>query len=192
MAPVAAQGSRDITELLDAAGRGDAASMDELYARAYEELRRIARRQLAQRASATLQTTVLVHETYLKLFREATADVRNRAHFYALCARAMRQILVDHFRARQASKRGDGVAAFELRDDDVPVEFRGDLLLGLDEALSRLAGLNPRLARVVECRFFGGMTQEETAAALGITDRTVRSDWRKARAFLARELAADG
>ncbi len=181
---------RDITELLQAASRGDAGSMDKLYARAYQELRQIARHQLARRKAATLQTTALVHEAYLKLFPEAAVDLTNRAHFFALCARAMRQILIDHFRSHQADKRGGGKAARELREGDVPVNDQGALLLDIDAALDRLTELNPRLTQVVECRYFGGLTQQETAAALGITDRTVRSDWRKARAYLARELGS--
>ncbi len=184
--------AREITELLQAASRGDAGSMDELYARAYGELRQIARHQLARRQAATLQTTALVHEAYLKLFPEAAVDLTNRAHFFALCARAMRQILIDHFRSHQAEKRGGREVALELRDGDVPVHDQGALLLDIDEALTRLNELNPRLTQVVECRFFGGLSQKETAAALGITDRTVRSDWRKARAYLARELGTGG
>lgn len=180
----------DITQLLRSVAAGDAGAFDRLYELAYDELRQIARRQRWRHpAGGTLQTTALVHEAYVKLFDASTLDPQDRAHFFALAARAMRQVLIDHFRGAQADKRGGAAVRVELAEHDVPVEQRGAVLLALDEALGRLERLDPRLARVVECRFFGGMTQDEIAAALGVTDRTVRNDWRKAKAFLARELA---
>ena len=182
--------SGEITQLLVAAAAGDKGALDDLYERTYDELRQIARRQLRRGAPAeTLQTTALVHEAYLKLFEHAAVDLQDRAHFFALAARAMRQILVDHFRGKSSEKRGGSKPHFELREGEVPVERRGDLVLAIDQALGRLGQLDERLVRVVECLFFGGMTQAETATALSITDRTGRRDWRKARAFLARELS---
>ncbi len=182
--------SGDFTRLLQAVAGGDRGAADDLYGLAYEELKQIARRQLRRgRPGETLQTTALVHEAWLKLFEHARTDPTDRAHFYALAARAMRQILVDTFRAGRAEKRGGDRYRLEFLEGDVPVEQRGEVLLAVDAALTRLAELEPRLSKVVECRFFGGMTQEETAVALGVSERTVRGDWRKARAFLTRELS---
>ena len=180
----------EITQLLSAAKGGDAAAIDRLYDRVYDELRRIARAKLRQLSGGTLHTTELVHEAYLKLFDREDLEFGDRAHFFALSARAMRQILVDTFRRRRAEKRGGDLRPLTLDAAEIPVEQRGDVVLAVDEALSRLSRLSERLGRVVECRFFGGMTEEEIAALLGVTARTVRSDWRKARAWLARDLAS--
>lgn len=180
---------KDITELLAAAQEGDPTALDRLYDQVYDELRSIARANLRQLSGGTLRTTELVHEAYLKLFGRDALDLRDRAHFFALSARAMRQILVDAFRGRGAAKRGGLYRPVTLDSGEIPVQERGGLLLAVDEALSRLSQLSERLARVVECRFFGGMTEQEIGAALGVTERTVRSDWRKARAWLARELS---
>jgi RNA polymerase sigma factor (TIGR02999 family) len=139
-------------------------------------------------AGSTLQTTALVHEAYLKLYR--TTKFNDRAHFLRAAALAMRHVLVNYARERLAEKRGGGAVSQSLDTaDDVSTEDRS--LVDIHEALSRLAELDSRLARIVECRFFGGYSEEDTAVALGITDRTVRRDWIKARAWLRRELADD-
>jgi RNA polymerase sigma factor (TIGR02999 family) len=157
----------------------------------YQDLRRIARRERYRvRAGVTLQTTALIHEAYLKL--EHLASFNDHEHFLRACALAMRHILVNHARDRMASKRGGGVANISL--DDAP-EMSGapdEVILKINDALLGLAELSPRLAQVVECRFFAGYDDAETARALGLTDRTVRRDWVKARAWLRRELGAGG
>jgi len=165
----------------------------------YAELRRVAHRQLAAEPSGhTLTTTALVHEAYLRLANERRAGFSNRAQFFALAARTMRRVLVDYARRHRAARRG-GVLARPMSFDDVgegrdadalAVAARGDELLALDEALERLAALDERLAHVVECRFFAGLTEAETAEALGISTRTVSADWTMARGWLYRELRA--
>ena len=152
----------------------------------YEELRRIARRQLRNEAPGhTLNTTALVHEAYLRLAAPAHLDVSGRAEFLAIAAMAMRRVLIDYARQRTAQKRGGVQMRVELDDIEVAADDRAEQLLSLDEALTALASSNPRLARVVDCRFFGGMSQEETALALQLTPRTLRRDWTKARMWLA-------
>lgn len=180
----------EITRVLQAARGGDEAALETLYREVYQELRRLARGQLNRLRGGSLQTTELVHEAYLRLCPQLELGVEDRAHFFAISARAMRQVLVDHFRRRSAIKRGGGDPPLSLDEGLVPVAERGRVLLDLDHALEQLAGLNPRLARVVELKFFGGMTEEEIALALGLSVRTVRNDWRKAKAWLARELAS--
>jgi RNA polymerase sigma factor (TIGR02999 family) len=153
----------------------------------YEDLRRIARRErLRVRAGGTLQTTALVHEAYLKL--QNMADFNDREHLLRASALAMRHILVNHARDRMARKRGGGVPDIALDDAPEVGAVPDEAILEINEALERLAGFSPRLAQVVECRFFAGYDDVETAAALGLTDRTVRRDWVKARAWLRREL----
>jgi RNA polymerase sigma factor (TIGR02999 family) len=177
---------------------GDGQELPALAAAVYDELRAIARRHLAAAgapaAGTTLTTTGLVHEAYLKLVGPAeehgVGRWRDRPHFLATAAVAMRQILVDRARARAAHKRGGAGARVTLDEDAVAVADAPEALLEVDDALDQLAGLSPRLARVVECRFYGGMTEEEIAAALGVTVRTVQRDWAKARMLLRRALAA--
>ena len=157
----------------------------------YDELRRIAHRQLsAERTGHTLCTTALVHEAYVKLADQASARFANRSHFLAVASQAMRRILVAYARRVKAEKRGGSWQRLDFDAVEIPVEERADVLMALDGALERLAVLNSRLSRVVECRFFGGMTEEEVADALGITERTVRRDWIKAKGWLVRELEA--
>ena len=180
----------EITRMLQAARGGDAVAVEALYGEVYQELRRLARGQINRLRGGTLQTTEVVHEAYLRLFGGAALDVGDRAHFYSVSARAMRQVLIDHFRGRQAAKRGGDARPLTLEEGRVPVEERGRALLDLDEALERLAELDPRLSQVVELRFFGGMTQEEIGSVLGVSERTVRNDWIKAKGWLAREMAA--
>ena len=182
----------EITQLLLDAQGGDESALDQLYAQVYDELRRLARSQLRKKPGAVLRTTTLVHEAYIKLVDQSRVSVKNRGHFFALSARAMRQILVDHFRRDSAGNRGGKQAALQLDEGNVPVAERGDAVLAVDEALTRLAELNDRLSRVVEYRFFGGMTQEQVADYLELSERTVRSDWLKAKAWLARELVQYG
>jgi RNA polymerase sigma factor (TIGR02999 family) len=182
---------QNVTELLRAARKGSPEASDDLFALVYQELRGVARRQLRKNSAGTLQTTALVHEAYLKLCDQASLDVRDRGHFFALASRVMRQVLVDHFRRRSSEKRGGNRVHLPFEDGDIPMEDRGDALLALDRALDKLAALNERLGRVVECRFFGGMTEQDIAGVLGVTDRTVRNDWVKARAWLSRELASE-
>jgi RNA polymerase sigma factor (TIGR02999 family) len=155
----------------------------------YDELRVIAHRRLAASArGGTLSTTALVHEAYLKLVDQSRADWRDRAHFLALASLAMRHVLVDRAKARNTQKRGGERRRITLDAAHIAIDDQPDALLQLDEAMSRLAELQPRLARVVECRFFGGLTEEEIAEALGVTVRTVQRDWAKARMLLQRAL----
>ena len=170
---------------------GTSPDVDALFPVLYDELKRIASHQLRlERPGHTLCTTALVHEAYDRLAEQTRALWVNKAQFLSVAARAMRRILVDHARKFRAAKRGGGRERLDLDAVDIPLEDRAEMLVGLDEALDRLAGLNPRLAQVVECRFFGGMTEDETAEALGITDRTVRRDWIKAKGWLHGELAS--
>lgn len=183
--------SGEITQLLSAARDGDRDAADRLFALVYQELHRIAHRQLGS-GGDSLRTTDLLHETYLKLAQGQAATPRDRGHFFAVAARAMRQILVDHARRRQAQKRGAGVRAGLLDDERIGAATQIEEILAVDTALGRLEALDPRLARLVELRFYAGLSVDETAAALEVSDRTVKRDWRKARAFLYRELAAAG
>lgn len=182
----------EITQLLQRHHRGDRAAFDHLVPMVYERLRIIARGQLARaggRRDRTLDTTALVQEAYLQLVGEHGVDWQDRAHFFAICARAMRRILVDDARRRQAAKRGGGVADLTLQPDLVAVDSQAELVLAVDEALQGLAAFNERLARVVECRYFAGLTEEETALALDSSLRTVQRDWMRARAWLLKALA---
>ena len=164
-------------------------SVDESVALVYEELRAIAHRRLVARDHAgTLSTTALVHEAYLKLADQSRAGWRDRSHFLALASLAMRHVLVDRARERMALKRGGVRRQITLNEDVVAVEDQADVVLQLNEALDRLATVDPRLAQVVECRFFGGLTESDTAESLGVTVRTVQRDWVKARVLLRRML----
>ena len=180
----------DITELLIAWRSGDRDALDRLFTRVYDELRRIAHRRLGrERDDHTLATTALVNEAYLKLVDQTRAHWSDRAHFFAVAATAMRRILVDHARQHRARKRGAAPERVKL-DDEVLADAalvadqRADTLLALEDALTRLAEVDERVSRVVELRFFGGLSEEETAQALGVTPRTVERDWVKARGWL--------
>lgn len=180
---------RDVTELLDAYRRGDEAAIDEVVSLVYAELKRIALRELRkERSDHTLQPTALAHEAYVRLVGQRDAAWQNRAHFLGCAARAMRNILVDHARARRAEKRGGGDARVELREDARAVPARSVDLLALDEALGRLAELNARQARVVEMRFFGGLSNEEISETLEVSHGTVSNDWNAARSWLRIQL----
>ena len=177
------------TDILTELRSGKRESLDRLLPLLYEELRAIAHRQLAARDSgATLQTTALVHEAYLKLVDQSRAEWRDRSHFLALAALAMRHVLVDRAKARTAFKRGGERRRITLDEDQIAVDEQPEALLQLHEAMNQLAEVQPRLAQVVECRFFGGLTEEEVAHALGVTVRTVQRDWAKARMLLRRAL----
>jgi RNA polymerase sigma factor (TIGR02999 family) len=187
-ADLTAPGDESITDLLLRLGRGEGEVMDRLYPLVYEQLRRIAHRRMhAERPGHTLGTTGLVHETYLRLVDQTRVEWHDRAQFYALAARAMRRVLVDYARRYRTLQRGGGLKRVPLTEDAALTE-RGEALLALDEALERLAALNGRLSQVVECRYFAGLTEEETAEVLGVTTRTVQRDWAKARGWLYLEL----
>lgn len=180
----------EITALLQEARSGDGDAMERLLPLVYEDLRRIAHRQLAgERDGHTVSTTALVHEAYLR-FVDRRVEWCNRGQFFGVAAQAMRLVLVDYARQHRAAKRGGALEQVPLDDAVLVVEERADLLIGLDEALTRLAVLDPRQSRVVECRFFGGLTEQETAEVLGVTERTVRRDWIKAKGWLHQELNA--
>lgn len=186
----------DPTTLLTEWRDGNRAALDQLFPLVYEDLRRRAHRSLrGERAGHTLTTTVLVHETYLKLLDVSRVRIQDRAHFLALAATAMRRVLVESARRYRAAKRGGGqqgtpgAGPFDLENTGVLSFQRASEMLALDEALARLEAIQPRLARTVELRFFGGMTVEETAEALELAPRTVKLEWQKARAWLYRELA---
>lgn len=184
-------GTDDVTTLLRGAGAGDKETLDRLLPLVYEQLRRVASVHLAtEREGHTLDTTALVHETYLKLVDQTRAEWSDRAQFFAVASIAMRRILVDHARKRAALKRGGDRKRVPLDAANLSVEDRAHTLIELDQALTRLAGIDERMSRVVECRFFGGMTEEETAEALGVSARTVRSDWATAKGLLYLELSA--
>jgi len=183
--------TQPLTELLLALREGQAGAVDRLYPLVYEELRRIAHRAIrGERTGHTLGTTGLVHEAYLGLVDQTRLEYRDRAHFYGIAARAMRHILVDYARRHGAAKRGGNLRAIPLDEAILAVEDRADALLALDEALGELERLDPRLGQVVQCRFFGGLTEEETGEVLGVTARTVRRDWLKAKGWLYQHLSA--
>jgi RNA polymerase sigma factor (TIGR02999 family) len=177
------------TAVLTVLRNGSRESLDRLVPSLYEELRIIAHRRIARRPDGgTLETTGLVHEVYLKLVDQSGAGVRDRAHFLALASLAMRHVLVDRAKARGRLKRGGATGWITFDEERIAVGDQPEALLQLDDALSWLASLEPRLARVVECRFFGGLSETEIAAALGVTERTVQRDWVKARMLLRRAL----
>ncbi len=180
----------NVTRLLQAARAGDAAALDRVIPLVYDDLRRLAKRELRREAAPrTLHATSLVHEAYLKLASGGSLPVEDRAHFLAIAARAMRQVLVDQARRRSASKRGGGWARTTLSTGAGALEVDPDQLLALDSALAQL---DERQRQVVEMRFFAGLEETEVARALGLSDRTVRRDWVKARARLYRALYMDG
>lgn len=180
----------DVTGLLQAYRAGDRCALDDLVPLLNRELHRIARHQMAaQPAGHTLQTTALVNEAYLHLVDAQRASWLDRSHFIAACSQIMRRILVDHARSRQAAKRGGGVALASLEEAWVASVEPDTDVVALDEALENLARSDPRKAKVVELRFFGGLSVKETAAVLEISEESVLRDWRLARAWLASELS---
>ena len=179
----------EVSQLLVEWGRGDQAALGRLMPLVYDELRRLASRHLRrERPDHTLQTTALVHEAYLALVGQQHAHWQNRAQFFAIAAQLMRRILVDYARSHQAAKRGGDYIKLSLDDAAAMSDEKSAGLLALDEALDRLAKLDPQQSRVVELRVFGGLSVEETAAALGISPRTVKREWSMARAWLHQQL----
>jgi RNA polymerase sigma factor (TIGR02999 family) len=183
----------DITRVLAGIHAGGRDALDQLVPVVYEELRRLAQRQMrGERPDHTLGTTALVHEAYLKLSGLDRIRWQNRAQFLSIAAQAMRRVLINHASARHTQKRGGGREKISLDDVVLLAEGRADDLLALDAALTRLSELDERQARVVECRFFAGLSIEETADALEVAPATVKRDWAVARAWLNRELSATG
>ncbi len=178
----------EITQLLQKWQDGDRQALEDLIPFVYRDLHRLAKRELGRRRGpSTLDATVLVHEAYMRL-ENGQKVWKNRGHFFAVASKAMRQIVVDHARRSHAEKRGGGVADLSLEEGQIPVDEKAESLLALDQALNNLSKLNERLTQVVECRFFAGLSVDETAEALGVTRRTVHRDWIKAQTLLRREL----
>jgi len=179
----------DITGLLVDWGKGDKAALDRVIPLVYEELRRLAHRQMRrERAGDTFQTTALVHEAYMRLVDYERMQPRDRAHFLAIAAQAMRRILIERARSRASAKRGSGGQKISLDEaQDLSGERAADLI-ALDEALTNLASIDPRKAQIVELKYFGGLTIEETAEVLEISTPTVERDWQTARIWLHREI----
>ena len=189
--PVDGTTSTAITDVLLQLRGGDPAVVDRLFAAVYDELRRVAHHALLrERPGHTLGTTGLVHETYFKLVDQSRVEWQDRGHFFGVAARAMRQILVDYARRRGALKRGGRVEVLALEEGLVAAEERAEAFLAVDDALTRLAAHDAGMAQVVECRFFAGLTEEETAEATGTSVRTVQRRWRRAKAWLYQELAS--
>src|SRR5215470_17186892 len=184
--------TQEITQLLRQWTDGNEEASEKLLPLLYADLRRMAQRYMRQeRPDHTLQTTALINEAYLRLVDWKNIRWQNRAHFFAVCAQVMRRILVDFARSRKYQKRGAGIHV--LRLDEVPVvsHRRASEIIALDDALQRLSEIDPRKSRIVELRFFGGLTVEETAAVLKVTSRTILREWDLAKAFLHREMSAE-
>jgi RNA polymerase sigma factor (TIGR02999 family) len=179
------QASQRVTELLVAFSKGDQAALDQLMPLVYDELHRMAKQYMrGQPRGLTLQTTALIHEAYLKLVDQPNKHWQNRAHFFAVAAQAMRHILVDYARSRHAAKRGGEVRLVSLNEAAIVSDERAAEVIAVDEALTELAKLHPRQSQVVELRFFGGLSVEETAHVLKVSPDTVGRDWRMAKAWL--------
>jgi len=187
-----AQAPQNVTQLLVDWGNGDKEALDRLVPIVYDELRRQAARYLRhERAGHTLQTTALIHEAYLRLIDQKNVQWQNRAHFFGIAAQLMRRILVDHARTRKRAKRGGSGIRVPL-EDAVAIARAPDLdVVALDEALNRLAEIDEQQGKIVELRFFSGLTVEETAEVLGISPATVKRDWSMAKAWLHREITND-
>jgi RNA polymerase sigma factor (TIGR02999 family) len=184
--------SSEATMLLLDARRDGQSAADQLYPILYEELQRIAHGLLKhERRDHTLSTMALVHEAYFRLVDQTRVEWQDRAHFCAVAAGAMRRILVDYARRRHAKKRGGRQDPLPLDEARMAVHAQADLIIDLDEAMTRLSALDDRLSKVVECKFFGGLTEEETAEVLQTSARTIRRDWVKAKAWLFKELYPD-
>lgn len=186
MPPSDSYSDYSITQLLDAWRGGDARAGNALFAIVYDDLRLLARRQLARgRAGQTLAPTVLVHEAYMKFAERSAPDVVDRSHFFAVAASAMRHVVIDYVRRSRSQKRDPGAPLMVLDGDAAPADGTSSVdLIAMNEALDQLEALDPRQARVVELRFFGGLELEEIAEQLHVSPRTVKRDWRQARAFL--------
>ena len=182
--------SGNITRLLQDYEKGNREVLDEIFPLVYEELRRLAANRLRdERADHTLQPTALVHEAYLKLIDQTRVSWQNRAHFFGIASQLMRRIVIDHARVHASEKRGGAMVRLSLEDVRIPIEKRADGLIALDEALKNLAEFDERKSKIVEMRFFGGLSDEEIAEVLQISTRTVLRDWKTARLWLYRELS---
>lgn len=184
-------GDKDVSKLLDAWSDGDGEALEKLMPLVYDELHRMAKRYMSSQPSGqTLQTTALIHEAYLKLAEGREKHFANRAHFFAVAASAMRHILVDHARARQSEKRGGGAQKISLENVAVIADAQANEVIALDDALKNLFAADERKGRVVELRYFGGLSVEETAEVLKVSPLTVMRDWRFAKTWLLRELSS--
>ena len=184
---MSAMSPQEVTQLLAEWGKGDRSALDKLFPLVQAELRRIARRQMSQeRPGHTLQATALINEAYLKLLGQAGFEWHNRAHFFAVCAQIMRHILIDHARAQARDKRGGGAIQVSLEEAAVIAGEKAEHLIALDEALLFLERLDAQKAKIVELRYFGGLSIEETADVLDISPRTVRREWQRSKAWLYR------
>ena len=184
---------REITELLVSWSNGSPTAFEDLVTLIYPELRRLARRHMRQEDPAhTLQTSALINEAYLRLVNQRDVAWQDRTHFFAVAAQVMRRILIDHARRHQASKRGAGAQTVALDDMEVVSRERAAEFVALDEALMKLAEIDERKSRIVELRFFGGLTVEEVAGVLKLSPITIKREWRSARAWLQRELSSTG
>ena len=182
--------SENLTRLLVDWGNGDAQALERLVPLVYRDLRRLARRYLrSEPPGHTLQSTALVHEAYLRLIDQRNTHWQNRAHFFGISAQLIRRILVDHARARKAGKRGGNAAKIQIDDSVAAHESQGLDLVVLDDCLKTLSGIDPQQARVIELRYFAGLTVEETAEVMHVSPTTVKREWRLARAWLHREIA---
>ena len=178
---------QEVTQLLADWGKGDRSALDKLLPLVHSELRRIAQRQMSQeRPGHTLQATALVNEAYLKLAGQQGFDWQNRAHFFAVCAQVMRHILIDHARAHARDKRGGGAVKVSLDDALVVAEDQASHFIALDEALRGLESLDPQKGKIVELRYFGGLSVDEAAEVMNLSPRTVRREWQRAKAWLYR------
>jgi RNA polymerase sigma factor (TIGR02999 family) len=187
-----ADSSTRINRLLADWGRGDDKAREALIPLVYDELRRVARRHLwRERPDHTLQSAALVNEAYLRLVRQAAPQLENRAQFFGMAAQMMRHILVDHARRRLASKRGGDVPRITLDAELSPAQQTETDLVALDDALAKLGSLDPQQVRIIEFRFFGGLSIEETAEVVGVSPATVKREWATARAWLQREIAKE-
>lgn len=176
---------QEVTQLLADWAQGDKSAFDKLFPLVHDELRRIARRQMShERPGHTLQATALVNEAYLKLAGHEGFEWQNRAHFYAVCAQVMRHILIDHARAHARDKRGGGTIHVSLEEVAVIAAEQADEYLALDEALRFLESVDPKKGRIVELRYFGGLSVDETAEVLDLSPRTIRREWQRSRAWL--------
>jgi RNA polymerase sigma-70 factor, ECF subfamily len=183
---------QEITELLLKWSKGDSAALEELVPMVYPELRRIARRYMGrENAQHTLQTSALINEAYLRLVDQQAVAWQDRAHFFAVAAQVMRHILIDHARRYRYEKRGGGAQHVTLDDTAISIEERAAEFVALDAALDGLAKIDPRKSKIVELRFFGGLTVEETAEVMKLSAITVKREWRAARAWLLREITGD-
>ena len=182
----------NVTQLLVAWSGGDRHALDQLMPAVYGELKRIARYHLARERASTLQATALLNEAYLKLVDQHSVSWQNRAHFFAISARLMRRIVMKRARRRRAAKRGAGVVDVRIDDVEIASGERPVDIIALDEALTRLAALDPRQSEIIELRFFGGLSIEEVAEVLHVSTGTVKREWRTARAWLRKEVTSAG